>query len=1131
MADINSYALNMTFNISSNASVILDDVQSKLTDIQDQFNTVASTISGNLTDAAANLDSIMSGLASSTATVSGHARSMGPNFADATRNVGDMQDHWESIFEGLDDAVENFDEIRDQSEDIEAIHRNMSRLYEDNNDELVETERSARNVSSSFNGAASSILSVAGALFALKQAFYDAWKEEDQYNTIGRRVHGTQLEMSASARQLALETRVFGDKAQEAMIAISENIRFTNDDLMQMETNYRTINNNITGFVDKNKLARDELKKYTELAAKFNVVTGVSVELVAEYMAKMKAVGLSFGDTEAMMNRMVAGFKAAGMSAKEISAIIQGQADKAVETSIVWGEEGAKGVRKYETELVALYKSMNLDSKHAQEFSQAVSTNIQAIGFRKRAAAELGYTWDEVQASSEKSLEVQGKASQEIAKLIVGMQQNADTNTLPLVYERIAQQFGVTKEAALQLSKVYGETSLTAAEVAAKLREIDPDYDDQTALNDQYAKSINTVQKAWNELIDESQAVWKELMVVLGPAIMFLINNVLKPLVKTLGWVVSWFKGTSLAMKETSQETSGIIGWFTWLWDTIKGLGGGFVALGLSIAGMWAAWSLAKVAIGLWEEFMEATKADKLLAIAAAAIAVGAGMLLLAFAFQILADLGWGVIPPLMVMGVVLAGLVIAIYALSDGSAVTIPVMHALADVFLAMGAGALMMSAGLYVTAAAFSVFMAAAAPVLDDPAKALNFMAFAAAVLAGATLLGPAAAILAVVGPAMVIGMTALNTSLWMLNIDRFASIAKSFDMLGSGFEKLGDNVKVAGDIRSHVSNIVSALNDLDDIEKSVDVSKSLGDIGVNIKGSSKGIIDALKEFKTDVSGAVDETVAMAKDIRVSFVNFKSEFKASIAEASEVSKDVASDLKAFKREFGTVLADSFDVSNCLETSMEASKNSAIDTITKAYSIPADLMKSLGGFKGDIERQTSSMSESVNKLSGSLVSSYAEIGNAIDSGLGLLESRADQSSVLFGRITKDFSEMSTELDRMSIGIRAKRLAEQAVKRQYEVSVAQSGKLAQDSESKQARSEPVQSTLIRDDHLSELRDKRDAEIRHRDQINQLRKMADGLASTAENTTALAEIRNLIKKQESDVRPQTSIGGSHVTTWS
>lgn len=1010
MADINSYALSLDFSLQTNAEEILGSVQDHLSRIEEQLVSVANTISGRLTDAASALNDNLQSVAANANAMASSTSDIGLDASNLSQSFSDINTDWQQIFDNLEDSREHFSDNLSDLQEMQEIVDVLRSGFGDVDDELGDISGSIGSSRSGLAGMVLNLAGIAGSVISIKEAFIDAWKEEDQFITIGRRLYGTQQDMASATRQMTVETGLYGEIGQEAMIAVSERIRFTNADLERLEANYRQLNDNTEIFVDKSKLARDELKKYAELTAKFSTVTGVAVEQVAVFEQRLMNMGYNFDDTQEVMSRLAAAFREAGMSAEEVTGMLSAMGKEAVGMRTLWGKEGSKGILEYSGAFASMLKT---EAKLLPEQAQNIATSLtnNQMFFRKYAknvAHEMGLSWKEIHEDTELSQKVYGES---VNRFLKEQAQRWKANAgapdqQQLQLQNLAGVFNITKDAAESLMQNIDSLGIESGEFNGLMGDQIKLMQKNADMNKDYADAVSGVSKAWAIAVTKFDKVWTELASKLGPIVIWFIEEAIMPLTDAIIWLLDPFEDSVTMMEDTSKAVSETGGWIQWFTGKIRGLGGAITALTVTIGGLAAAWVVIKVGIGLWKQFMVATDAVKLMAIAAAAAAVGAGALMIAYAFKMVADLGWRVITPLLVFGGVIAGLTVAIMALSAAGPVTIPVMIVLSGTFLALGVASLMLAKAIDIVTTAMDSL--AANPILQDPSYAINLMAFGAAVLAGGTMILLGSVPLMAGATLMNVAMPILSAALWWLDLDRFSQIAESFLLLGAGMVYLSESVGSIHKIRRAIVELASSLIELEEVP-----------------------------------------------------------------------------------------------------------SVINRVV--YSLM---------FGGEV------LYDSARSLSAIVYDAYYVMALAVEQGLNAVEARADRSRSLFGSIIADFQSMAFTLGRIALDVKAKRIVEEAMQRQYTVSLGAVQAANEATISKESRAEPIQHNMVREDKLDRLRERRDKERQSKMNIEQLQKINENMEKTASNTSKLDSIEESVNKQATqDSRPQTSVGGSHVTNWS
>jgi hypothetical protein len=511
MPDINSYALNLSFNINSNADVVFGQIEGQLTTINAQLEQTAEAASGafDLSGAAASLNEVNASLTA------------------ALTALRDSSTHTDALRDDMSD-------MRDMSAVLTRETEKQSGYYTD----MVGSTNAICNWLDKINvvgGIGFGFKTIRDTLMAVNEQMV-------QFSTLSRTLYGDQLQMAKQANRLSLEYNVFGTEAREAFVAVVDNIRLTDEALASLSGSMSNLNRIQKDTEYRLKLSRTAMKQYAEQAGQMSRVTGAAVETVVEWQGAVAAIGFNFEDTEKVMNSMVGAMKAAGMTSEQITKLLNQQAEGAQDLNLIWGTEGTKAIMQYQTHLAAAFTKVGIKPDAAVKAVQDVFSN-------SISAAALGERG--VQKALEAGLDpskVEIPGTDEYRRAVTfGYQQMMEDieNEIRLsgahpdvAAQTIAGVYGINPAGIATLYEGYkrlGDVSDKGIEEFMVKKGLDKEL----KLAEAYADARNNIGGQLDELGGKMRSAWMLMVAQLTPHVMELIKLIM-PLGDIFGKVAIW---------------------------------------------------------------------------------------------------------------------------------------------------------------------------------------------------------------------------------------------------------------------------------------------------------------------------------------------------------------------------------------------------------------------------------------------------------------------------------------------------------------------------------------------------------------------------------------------------------------
>lgn len=793
MADINSYALNLDFNLQTTAPQTLVSISDELTQIESQLKGISSLMSNELTATANSLEASISG---------------------AFAGIKEFNSEFDAM--PVDNAIEikdNFDEITEIQEQLNDNLIESLDLMKDINKETKSTEKS-------FGKLNVGVIATALGFLGLGKAVKEAWKQEEQFERVGSRLHGTHQEITNTIREATFQSKMFTDAGIESYIALAGTVKFSAEETANLVKQNKHLHKGLDDLALKNKVMREEMTKYAVAAVQFNTITGISISTISNFMGQLKFYGLTLADTEMHMSKLTGAFKQAGTSAENMQKILDNMNETRPDVFDAWGEAGVEAQQTLTASAALMAAQLGMSEVELAKQHTDMLTNIFHMRQIERIQKDLmGNQLNMIKKiTSAEALHMaqQTHRASALDDLRIRYDSATDSITRMKVAGIFRDKFSMTVKQAKQ------EIVLLNKEINAGLdghRKTQKELYEAGRITREYEEAIGSAGVKWRLTMDKMEKVVQTLITKLTPAIELGIE-VIDVMVTFLGHLLG-------AFTETQKKTEGmtdVVEDATSAWDKlVDNLSGANLSLkniAISVGSVVTAVWLAARAWRFISKTIKPADIIKLSAIAASAFAIGAGMLMMATSFVIIAALGDKVIVPLMVLAAVLGGVMLAVMALSFAGPMGIAVMLALSVLMLALGASSIMLATAMVIAAFAFEKFIEAAQPVIKDATFAVNFLALAGSIFAGSLLLLLAAPLLLVASGILALGMMGLSAALWWIDEEQLGSIANSFGTLADSIIALSSTAASTGQLTAALAVLVVAIDKvINELEDSAD------------------------------------------------------------------------------------------------------------------------------------------------------------------------------------------------------------------------------------------------------------------------------------------------------------------------
>ncbi len=619
-------------------------------------------------------------------------------------------------------------------------------------------------------------------------------EETEKFVTTNYRAYGSQEQLVAGARQLAIQNGITSEKAIEAY-AVLGNL----------------------------KTPREELDKYAQSLAEANRYLGVDIQTLGTFTQRMRGAGGDAAATDRQLRFMSEAMRKFGLNTQDVNKIVGDTAISSQELMIAFGgsQKAVEGFDKIKAVLMGVNKEMGQSTDVANKFMNNLAGSvIERAKFGQLAGMQIKNEEDLSRAMIKAGLairrqgiDVEGlrkaaekgdKSAQLRLKTLAKVYTGGDQNALLMLGRvgELSEALNFQGDSAEELTKIHGKLEAEA-------------MDPLSEANDTFARQLAL-------LTDHLGTFYNMIVAVLQRA--------LKPLLKGLNWLISAFISAKKAVDEFIAP----------LWD-IPGIGivlQILVEAAKYIGALVAVLGIATMSIGLFslaffgfDKFILrslrivrmfgrtlaslasslgsaissvlssigtglqslgksiAPVIGPLLGLALAMVMVAASAWILAQAFVVISTLGKEAIGPIMGLVAAMIVLMAAIATIAYYAAPVTPIILALGAAVLMVGAAAFLMGYGLKLASEGIGQIVAFL-PALD---AGLTW-----GLIAKITALGAAAAIVApelfVLGAAMILiaaatyifalALVMIVESLQFISAEVIVAIAEGFKAAAYAF-----------------------------------------------------------------------------------------------------------------------------------------------------------------------------------------------------------------------------------------------------------------------------------------------------------------------------------------------------------
>jgi predicted nucleic acid-binding Zn-ribbon protein len=927
MDDINSYFLNLAFNIHTTQAVAgLGGVLDAITNIQKNLQDVSTILSDKVVKSLATVQKQFDKIALSNEKIAKSTTKLSADFKIASKTITSTLQNYRDITEELEKHVESnelsADAIDRQTascdeftkgisqnvsigqqiaaiwgnvsdatkktteeggkhigigQQIAAVWSNISNTTKKTTEEGEKHTGIANSIAAAWtkvrNGVVDVVLNFASMMVgiqAIKQTFTSFVDEENKFNTANYRLYGTQKQILSLVNQTTSKFKLMGKDVMPAFVELAGTIRTTTDELVRM------------AFVNSSNIHQ----------------LGVSQKELANWQRSMKSSGWSLDERTIALNKTTEAMQKFGFSAQQVSGILGRQANSSIRYNMMWGsakkavhefENTLQGMASFTNEPIAAVDQMGADITKALLSTEKVfyltsrgmskvtnSMAKEAIAAGGTAQLQLLQTkagMSELVSEAVKDKKRMGgvlsTAQADIWADTIGV--STDTLDIWMRQTEMIDKYNATiKDASKNLNLFLSTDAELSKFFKAQDKEITKDMSAIEELNYHYGRATATISSAFDTMWSELTSARKEFMIAIAPAIVWLIKEVLTPIVNYVAKIIRYatavikvFTQTSDAIKELNKSAEPTVGWLnsfgsaiSAIWARLSKAAKAVAVLAVGFGALFAVFIGSAVALGMWYAFMRITRVSALLSIAAAALAVGYSIYKIAEAMRMMAtpDILYGVAALAIMLGM-FGVAVFAMTALAPEIWLTIAALAALSIVAYIVSKAALGMSKAFdSVVDNVIRLTDKVSASELITIGGAL--VVFGAELTAAAIAIGIGGAAMAISAIALGLGMGGLSVAMFLLSDNAISKMK----ILGDG--KLESFGRGLGVLASGVSDFTSAMGWCIEFPKGMKALNSgllsLSQIDSVTISSIKSIIsifDNLQSSLSDIANAIYE------------------------------------------------------------------------------------------------------------------------------------------------------------------------------------------------------------------------------------------------------------------------------------
>jgi len=699
---------------------------------------------------------------------------------------------------------------------------------------------------------------------AAKMAFAGFVDEEVKFSTANYRLYGQQKEI---IMQVNATTNAYGlmrKQVLEAYVGIAASVRMN----------------------------KTELDKMVQTNVQFSTILGVNQKDLGAWQRSMSGIGIGVKESRAILSNYVSTMRDLGMTAQQLSRILNEQTKSAAMMGFVYGTKGTEQLNQFTAAIGGLGNALNI----SEEDVSSITSNMQR-SFVDYAMQLGAYSSLSAEALSQIAPEMReaAKAQSGLSNVMaeagniakgVNLETREGAAAAAKSLDALGRQFGYTgndmvnmlriqKASAKDLGDVWTSANGKIIEAAGTAHDkVRDGLKGEERIAYDFRQATDSLAQRFQMAMGGIHTAWSKVMILIQPGIMLLID-----LLEWFAWTInkvadlvrldfsSAFGLATNAVNDTTVAAKSSMTVWERVWGVIKGLG--VVIAGLAFA-WWILIPALGAGIGLWRGFMAAISVPKMLAISVAAMAIGGSILMVASALKILSEINfWPLVGAVIVLLAVLAAVVVAANAL--GNPAGIAGALALAAVMITLSVTAIAL-------AYAFSLVSESLVALYQGVGGGWNLVGFGLALTAfgvelalAAVTIGAGASLMALATIPLVAAMAGLSAAMFLISDNAVATINDLSDgrlqRFGTALANLAPGVAafiasmgLGIKFSSGMGGLSSGINKIDP-ERTLIVGQSLLTLGRALEMVSKfsinnlsGMAGSIATFADSIANAFD-------------------------------------------------------------------------------------------------------------------------------------------------------------------------------------------------------------------------------------------------------------------------------------
>lgn len=787
--DPNVYALSISLQLeSSDAFSSLEDFGQMAQDVEDRVSTAAQNTMNSIAGVAELLNENLAEAVGTTQNFSAAGAQLELTLSKAALAVKDAYDTQSNSLKDVEERLKFLEEIEDIQEKLEKslesehitgqeylklidrwvaalegknlVHKEEGGLLDTESGQLRGLVADAGSLTDNFsntNNVLKKTLVTLGTIWALIKLFD---KETESFVTANYRVYGSQQQLVNQTRILSAEYGIFRKEALETYKALADV-----------------------------KTPRHEIDKLAKTVAQANRVTGLGIDVLAQYSFELRGAGFDADRTRKQIDMLSAAQRKFGLSTHDVQKAIRANNLSMEDQVIFFGKDAPEAFMKANLGLRAVAKELGVNEKAADDWMKTLQrTGIEAEifwdGFAGISAdATITEKFDAMQSASRAFADEIELTSRQMQ----GLDQVSSDQAVSI--RDLTEEFGISREQLFLMARAEAELTDAQKESMLTMAGIEKAFKTQIDADKRWRESMHTLTAQLNSLKASITAVIgvivqlaADALIPLLEGLVWIINKIgaFIDIVKSaIAWMEEWIPGfrqfmvvakyvigilivlgavilaAGIAVATFATIFSGAAGVLSGALNIIRIVGQAIISIAIAIGG---AIRIILTSIGQGLAALGSAIAPiilPLMGLGLAVLLIGAGFYLMGLGMYYAAQQGWAAVGMLLAMTVAMVLMIATLAFIATIVAPVVPLIVALGFALLLVGGAAMLMGLGLYLASLgvqALAEYGLAAAKVLPALGTALFWFGIkSAAAIPGLMALGVAMALTAI--PALIL------------------------------------------------------------------------------------------------------------------------------------------------------------------------------------------------------------------------------------------------------------------------------------------------------------------------------------------------------------------------------------------